>query len=108
MFRVYLLFFALLAPSAAGVPDGSMVAALSVAAEARDVAVASADNLSDVALSSTAHYGRPPCLSDEEDVRVRRVDGVFRVVCSPSCDAYGMCPPDVPRAVMAVSTVVLE
>jgi len=48
--------------------------------------------------SGKTHYEKPPCRSDEHDVRVQGLPGHF---CSPSCGLFTSCPSDVPSGVTA-------
>ena len=54
--------------------------------------------------SGQAHYGAPPCRSDEKAVQVQGVSGDF---CSPSCTS-GSCPTDVPSGVTAKPACILQ
>ena len=54
--------------------------------------------------SGQAHYGAPPCRSDEKAVQVQGVSGDF---CSPSCTS-GSCPTDVPSGVTAKPECILQ
>lgn len=60
-----------------------------------------------MAMAMLQHYGKPPaeCGSDE---KVFQIAGVPGMVCSPSCDASGGCPIDVPDGVTARPTCALE
>lgn len=56
------------------------------------------------AVPAAAHYGKPPCASDEVEAEVQGANGT---VCAPSCGA-GSCPVDVPSGVSAKPQCALQ
>jgi C1A family cysteine protease len=59
----------------------------------------------DDAAPNDGDYGKPPCPSSEQPVRITGVSGEF---CSPSCSASSPCPTDVPAGTTAKPECVLE
>jgi hypothetical protein len=53
----------------------------------------------------SAHYDKPPCLSDEDAIQVQGVSGV---ICAPQCSLLGSCPKDTPKGTTALPSCVLS